>query len=183
VVFTDHRINFPTPRDEGSAAAGSELNPPLDYSHNNRQYQHELSIITPLLGTTRYYTPSFLIINEVISMKHKYNTITALVLFTVMSATSSAEDVQKSPPMPMKGMGMHHGMGGMGGMMAGMTEEQKDKHMQSMQEHMLKMHDLSNQILAEKDPAKKDVLKKQQLQLMKAHHTEMMESHQQMPMK
>jgi hypothetical protein len=83
--------------------------------------------------------------------------------------------------MPMKGMGMsvHYGVGGM---MSGMTEEQKDKNMSSMQEHMLKMHDLPNQILAEKDPAKKEELKKQQLQLIKAHHAEMMEGHQQMPM-
>ncbi len=116
-------------------------------------------------------------------MKNKYKVIAVLILFAVMSATSSAEDAKKSPPMPMKGMGMgmHHGMGG--GMMSGMTEEQKDKHMSSMQEHMLKMHDFSNQILAEKDPAKKEILKKQQLQLMKAHHAEMMESHKQMPMK
>ena len=118
-------------------------------------------------------------------MKNGYQSIAALLLFAVMTATSSAEDMQKSPPpMPMKGMGMgmHHGMGGM---MAGMTEEQKDKHLRSMQEHMLKMHDLSNQILAEKDSTKKEQLKTQQLQLMKAHHTEMMEHHQQMqePMK
>jgi hypothetical protein len=76
------------------------------------------------------------------------------------------------------GMGMQHGMGGgMGGMMAGMTDEEKEQHMRGMQEHMLKMHDLSNQILAEKDPTKKEALKKQQLDLMKAHHAQMMESH------
>ncbi|MEQ1485215.1 hypothetical protein [Methyloglobulus sp.] len=117
-------------------------------------------------------------------MRNGYQSIAALLLFAVMTAISSAEDVQKSPPMPMKGMGMgmHHGMGGM---MAGMTEEQKDKHLSSMQEHMLKMHDLSNQILAEKDSAKKEQLKTQQLQLMKAHHAVMREHHQQMqePMK
>jgi hypothetical protein len=115
-------------------------------------------------------------------MKNSYQSIAAMCLFALMTATSNAEDVQKSPPMPMKGMGMgmHHGMGGM---MAGMTEEQKDKHMRSMQEHMLKMHDLSNQILAEKDAAKKEQLKTQQLQLMKAHHAEMMERHQEMQMK
>jgi hypothetical protein len=117
-------------------------------------------------------------------MRNGYQSIAALILFAVMTATSSAEDMQKSPPMPMKGMGMgmHHGMGGM---MAGMTEEQKDKHLRSMQEHMLKMHDLSNQILAEKDSTKKEQLKTEQLQLMKAHHAEMMEHHQQMqePMK
>jgi hypothetical protein len=77
----------------------------------------------------------------------------------------------------MGGMGMQHGMGGMGGMMMGMTDEEKEKHMRSMQEHMLSMHDLSNQILAEKDPAKKEQLKAAQLQLMKAHHAEMMARH------
>jgi hypothetical protein len=109
-------------------------------------------------------------------MNTSYQSIAALILFAVMTATSSAESVQKPETMPMKGMGMgmHHGMGGM---MAGMTEEQKDQHMRSMQEHMLAMHDLSNQILAEKEPAKKELLKTQQLQLMKAHHAQMMESH------
>ena len=68
---------------------------------------------------------------------------------------------------------MHQGMGMMG-MMAGMTEEQKTAHMRSMQEHILQMHDLSNQILSEKDAAKKEALKNQQLELMKAHHAQMM---------
>ncbi len=81
------------------------------------------------------------------------------------------------------GMGMHHGMGGMG-MMSGMTDEEKDKHMRGMQEHMLKMHDLSNQILAEKDPTKKEQLKAEQLKLMKEHHEQhharMMERHKEM---
>ncbi len=80
------------------------------------------------------------------------------------------------------GMGMHHGMGGMmGAMMMGMSDEDKDKHMRSMQDHMLKMHDLSSRILAEKDSAKKEQLKNEQLQLMKAHHAEMMARHQAQP--
>jgi hypothetical protein len=115
-------------------------------------------------------------------MKYGYQTIVPLCFFMAMSATSNAVDIAKpapsSPPMKYMGMGMHHG--GMGGMMAGMTEEQKDKHMRSMQDHMLKMHDLSNQILAEKDAAKKEQLKTQQLQLMKTHHAEMMRHHQEM---
>jgi hypothetical protein len=123
-------------------------------------------------------------------MKNGYQSITAMCLFLMMTATSSAENIQNvaPPATPSKdmGMGMQHGMGGMGmqhgmgGMMAGMTEEQKDKHMRSMQEHMLKMHDLSNQILAEKDATKKEQLKTQQLQLMKEHHTEMMDRHKEM---
>ena len=67
-----------------------------------------------------------------------------------------------------KGMDMKKGMGM--GMMGGMS----DKKMRMMQEHMLMMHDLSNQILAEKDPATKKRLKEQQLELMKAHMKKMM---------
>lgn len=103
-------------------------------------------------------------------MKNLYKSAAAFLLFLPLSMTSFAADPQK-PAEPMKGMGMHQGMG----MMGGMTEE----HMRSMQEHMLSMHDLSNQILAEKDPAKKESLKKQQLELMKAHHDQMMEHRQQ----
>jgi len=115
-------------------------------------------------------------------MKNSYKSIAAMCLLAGITATGHAEDAKKTDAMPMEGMGMgmHHGMGGM---MAGMTDEEKDKHMRSMQEHMLKMHDLSNQILAEKDAAKKEQLKTQQLQLMKAHHTEMMARHHKMPLK
>jgi hypothetical protein len=62
------------------------------------------------------------------------------------------------------------------GMMGGMNEE----HLRAMQEHMLMMHDYSNKILAEKDPAKQAELKNQQLELMKAHHAQMMQHGQQM---
>lgn len=112
-------------------------------------------------------------------MKHLYKSTAVLLLLLPISMMSFAADPQKAAePMaePMKEMGMHQGMGMMGG---GMTEEQKDQHMRSMQEHMLMMHDLSNQILAEKDPAKKESLKKQQLDLMKAHHAQMKEHRQQ----
>ena len=98
--------------------------------------------------------------------------------FFIMATTglTYAEGAPPPPPMhgPGMGMGMHHGMGGM---MAGMSDEQKDKHLRGMQEHMLKMHDLSNRILAEKDSAKQELLKTEQIQLMKAHHAEMMEHH------
>jgi hypothetical protein len=46
-----------------------------------------------------------------------------------------------------------------------------------MQDHMLAVQDLGNQILAEKDPAKKEALKAKQLDLLKAHHAAMMSSH------
>jgi hypothetical protein len=106
----------------------------------------------------------------------KYAQKWLLARLLVMVASVQAENMQKSNPMPQhsKAMSMPHNMGSCMGMMSGMTEEQKDQHLRSMQEHMLKMHELSNQILAEKDAAKKDQLKIQQLELMKAHHNQMM---------
>lgn len=120
-------------------------------------------------------------------MKHLHKSTAAFLLLLPLGMPSFAAEPQKAAepaqapqkaPEPPKNMPMHQGMGMMGG---AMTEEQKDQHMRAMQEHMLAMHDLSNQILAEKDPAKKEQLKNQQLQLMKAHHSQMMMKHQ--PMK
>ena len=118
-------------------------------------------------------------------MKHLYKTTAALLLLLPLGATSFAEEPQKVAEPMQPGMDIHQGMGM--GMMGGMTVEQKDQHLRAMQEHMLKMHDLSNQILAETDPAKKEQLKNQQLQLMKAqqeqrktHRQQMKEQRQQM---
>ena len=97
-------------------------------------------------------------------MKKLYQSVFALVLLLPLSMASLAE-----PPMPpsMEIMGS-------------MTEEQKDQHARAIQEHQLQMHDLSNKILAEQDPAKKEQLKNQQLSLMKAHHARMMAGHHRM---
>lgn len=105
-------------------------------------------------------------------MKHLYKSTAALLLLLPISMICSAAEPQKTDE-PMKEMGMHHGMG----MMGEMTEEQKNEHLRAMQEHMLMMHDLSNQILSEKDAAKKETLKNQQLELMKTHHAQMMQGH------
>ena len=102
-------------------------------------------------------------------MKYLYKSTAVLLLLLPMSIISYAAEPQKTDE-PMKEMGM--GMGGM-------TEEQKNEHLRTMQEHMLQMHDLSNQILSEKDPAKKEALKNQQLELMKAHHAQKMQHRQQ----
>lgn len=75
------------------------------------------------------------------------------------------------------------GMQNKKGMMGGMSEAEKDQRMRDMQEQMLKIHDLSNQILAEKDPFKKQKLKDEQLQLMKAHKASMMGKHKSMMQK
>lgn len=98
-------------------------------------------------------------------MKNRCNSILpALLLLSLCSAVSAADQ-----PMQMK---QHQMMKGRG-MMGNMSEEQREQHMRSMQEHMLNMHDLSNRILSEQDPQKKQQLKDQQLELMKAHHQKM----------
>jgi Spy/CpxP family protein refolding chaperone len=102
--------------------------------------------------------------------------ITAATLFLMLTislashAGSPTAPAAPDEPMNMqKGMGMHRGMG-MGGQM---TEAERDQHLRMYQEHMLKMHDLSNRILSETDEKKKDQLKNEQLELMKAHHEQM----------
>ncbi len=115
-------------------------------------------------------------------MKNLYKLTAAILLIFPLSDLSYAAEPQKTseptpkPAEPMqKGMGMQHK--GMMGMMGGMTEAEQDQHLRAQQEHMLMMHDLSNQILAEKDSAKKEQLKNQQFQLMKAHRAKMMAVH------
>ena len=111
-----------------------------------------------------------------------------MLLMLPLSGASFAAEPQKTAE-PMQGMGMHQGMNmnkpqgadagkqqGMGMMGMGMSEE----HLRAMQEHNLIMHDYSNRILAEKDPAKQAQLKNQQLELMKAHQAQMMQHHSQM---
>lgn len=53
-----------------------------------------------------------------------------------------------------------------------------EAHLKEIQAHQLMMHDLSNKILAETDPAKQQALKDQQLELMKTQHMKMMSEHQ-----
>ncbi|WP_036248733.1 hypothetical protein [Methylobacter sp. BBA5.1] len=117
-------------------------------------------------------------------MKHLNQLTIAFSLLLSFSMAGFAGESTSSPESKGMnrmggGMGGMSGMGGMGGGMGGMTEEQKEQHMRAMQEHMLRIHDLSNQILAEKDPAKKEELKKQQLDMLKAHHSQKMEHRQQ----
>jgi hypothetical protein len=104
-------------------------------------------------------------------MKHTY-TLTAIALLLLpLSMTGFAAEEKPAQP-PQAAEPMKHG-----GMMGNMTEEQQEQHLKAIQEHSLMMHDLSNQILAEKDPAKKEQLKKQQRDLMKAYHASMMQHH------
>ncbi|MGJ0485553.1 MAG: hypothetical protein ACR65R_13645 [Methylomicrobium sp.] len=128
-------------------------------------------------------------------------TITALLLLSPLGIGAyAAEEPAQNPKehsMPgmnhesgrMQGMKMQGGMQGMNmpsgqcdmqgmgcmGMMGEMNNEQTEQHMRMMQEHMLQMQDLSNKILAATDPVEKEKLKKQQLDLMKAHRQQMMQ--------
>ncbi|MDD1606247.1 MAG: hypothetical protein LUO95_03435 [Methylococcaceae bacterium] len=110
-------------------------------------------------------------------MKHFHKSIALALLLLPLSMTSFAADTATpAPTEPQKAAEpMKHG-----GMMGDMTEEQQEQHLKAMQEHTLQMHDLSNQILAEKDPAKQEQLKKQQRDLMKAHQAAMMKAHHKM---
>ena len=124
-------------------------------------------------------------------MKNTVKLITALIVCAGTSVICQAADKPMQGMDHMKGMsgmgnmqgmgggmkgmggGMHgSGMGGMGGM-GEMSPEEMDKKMRSMQDHMLKMHDLSNQILSEKNLQKKLALKDKQLDLMKKHMEKM----------
>lgn len=102
-------------------------------------------------------------------MKHSM-TASALVLLLSFCSLGWAQQPPYQPPMGGGMMGMEHDMDKMDP--AKMTE-----HLKQKQEHMLLMHDLSNKILAEKDPQRQQALKDQQLELMKAHHMEMMQMH------
>ncbi|PKM12711.1 MAG: hypothetical protein CVV13_04230 [Gammaproteobacteria bacterium HGW-Gammaproteobacteria-3] len=97
--------------------------------------------------------------------------ITGLLVLMLASAGTFAAETPQADSAKQPGMNMHQGMANR---MAGMSEEQKDQHMRAMQEHMLTMHELSDKIIAEQDPAKKQALKDQQLELMKAHKAQMM---------
>lgn len=110
-------------------------------------------------------------------MRYFYQSIAAIILYTLFAVNGfaveqAAQSPEKQAPMQ-KGMGKGKGMGPMGGM----SPEQKDKRIRTMQEEMLKMHELTHQILAAKDPKERERLKEEHLALMKAHREKMMARH------
>lgn len=112
-------------------------------------------------------------------MKHIYKAIAVCLLslplsMAVYAAENEMPGMNKHEGMPMPGMGMQHD-----GMMEKMMSPE---HLKEMQAHILLMHDLSNKILAEKDPKKQQALKDQQLEVMKAHMAEKMAKRHQMKM-
>jgi len=106
-------------------------------------------------------------------MKTTLKYIAAALLISPICSTGFAEE-QQAQPSPGR-----HQMGGMGGMMGNMTEEQREQHIRQAQEHMLKMHELSNQILAAKDDKERERLKEEQRKLMREHHKQHQEMMQQ----
>jgi hypothetical protein len=108
-------------------------------------------------------------------MKQIYKAMAVSLLLIPIALTLQAEENPQQPPPPPP-HNMHGGMEMHGDMMREMPSLEKLKE---MQEHLLTMHDLSNKILAEKDPKKQQALKDQQLEIMKAHIADRMAKHQQ----
>ena len=109
-------------------------------------------------------------------MKLKNLMNAALIATAACLPTLQAEEA----PKPASSNGGHQ----MGGMGAGMM--MNDDRLKQMQEHLLKMHELSSKILAATDLKEKDRLKAEQLELMKEHekqHHMMMQQHMQEMMK
>ena len=80
------------------------------------------------------------------------------VLVCISQVSAAVEQTQSEPEMKM-------------------DESKMMAHLKMKQEQMLKIHDLSNKILAETDPMKKQALKDQQLELIKVEHMQMMSMH------
>lgn len=83
---------------------------------------------------------------------------TIFVLVFISQVSAAVEQTQSEPEMKM-------------------DESKMMAHLKMKQEQMLKIHDLSNKILAETDPMKKQALKDQQLELIKVEHMQMMSMH------
>ena len=99
--------------------------------------------------------------------------IAILALVSLSQVCLAAEQAEKTPEMK-----MDHPMK-MDQPMSKMDESKMMEHLKMRQEQILKMHDLSNKILAETDPKKKQALKDEQLELIKADHMQMMSMHHQ----
>jgi hypothetical protein len=106
-------------------------------------------------------------------MKMQSRLIAVLAMVSLSQLCLAAEQVEKKPEMKMgQPMKMEQPM-------AKMDESKMMEHLKMKQDQMLKIHDLSNKILAETDPKKKQALKDEQLELMKVEHMHMMSMHHQ----
>jgi hypothetical protein len=97
--------------------------------------------------------------------------IQSLTLVGLLTAASSVYAQAPDKPAAKPTMPMNKGKS------QDMDENTMLEHLKMRQEHMLMMHDLSNKILAEKDPKKQQELKDQQLELMKSHFMKMRQAH------
>ncbi|GAB4278118.1 MAG: hypothetical protein Kow0065_24490 [Methylomicrobium sp.] len=122
----------------------------------------------------------------------KIISLLALLTLAVTTQNSVAEEHPAPADKPkhemkmgkgMPGMKEMQGMGGEMGGMDGMDHGKMREHLKMKQEYQLKLHDLTNKILAEKDPAKQQALKDEQLNLMEQHHMHMMKMHKMKMMK
>lgn len=103
-------------------------------------------------------------------MKHLKIIIASLLMVYGVSAWAGEHDMPGMGGAPDANKHDMQGMGKMsGGTMPGMMSTEE---LRQIQTQMLLMHDLSNKILAEKDPQKQQALKDQQLEVMK---TQMMD--------
>ena len=98
-------------------------------------------------------------------MKILVKLIAILALISLSQLYLAVDQAEKKPEMK-----MDHAMGTM-------DDSKMMEQLKVRQEQMLKMHDLSNKILAETDPKKQQALKDQQLELIKAEHLQMMSMH------
>ena len=98
-------------------------------------------------------------------MKILSKLIAILALVSLSQVCLAVDPVENKPEMKMA-----HPM-------AKMDDAKMMEHLKMKQEQMLKMHDLSNKILAETDPKKQQALKDEQLEMIKAEHMQMMSMH------
>jgi len=103
-------------------------------------------------------------------MKNLFSLFAILALMSINQVSIAEEQSTAKPAMKMD-QGMGEGQ---------MDHPKMMEHMKMEQEHQLKIHDLSNKILAETDPKKQQELKDQQLKLMEErmmHKMKMMKNH------
>lgn len=103
-------------------------------------------------------------------MKKLFNLFALLAVVSISQVAFAEEHPASQPEMK-----MDHNMGG-----GSMDHAKMMEHMKMEQEHQLKIHDLSNKILAETDSKKQQELKDQQLKLLEEQHMhkmKMMQEH------
>ena len=103
-------------------------------------------------------------------MKYFYKLSAATLFLLPFCATSvAAETAPAAVPAPTEAKATEQAVG-----TEKLTEEQKKQHIEAKKENLRKTRELTSQINAEKDPGKKEELKKQLLELMKSRRAEIL---------